>query len=54
MCVMIQFIRVAWIWQAISNATGERYHTVALPHEDYEAPAGSIAVYDETYISMVE
>jgi hypothetical protein len=27
-------LRQSWIWQAVGNATGESYHTVAAPATD--------------------
>lgn len=46
------YFRVSWIWQAISNATGERYHTVVLPASDYAVPQGRIPVYDESFVKL--
>jgi uncharacterized phage protein gp47/JayE len=47
----VKHFRRSWIWQAISNATGEQYHSVSLPAVDEEIPVGSVPVFDETYLS---
>lgn len=47
-----QYFRASWVWQAVSNATGERYHTVALPASDYAVPAGKIPVFNEAFIKL--
>lgn len=35
-------IRVSWLWSAISNATGEEYHTITAPTTDLSFPIGTI------------
>jgi len=47
-----KYIRRSWVWQAVSNATGERYHTVVIPQEDYPIPVGKIATYSESSITL--
>ena len=32
----------SWIWQAVSNAAGERYHTVTAPSDDLTFAVGVI------------
>lgn len=46
------YFRRSWIWQAVSNATGEEYHTVALPIEDFAVPVGYINTYEEAFVSI--
>lgn len=46
------YIRQSWVWQAVANATGERYHTVRLPASDYAIPVGRLPVYDEAYVKV--
>jgi len=47
-----KFIRRSWIWQAVSNATGERYHTVTIPQDDYPIPIGKLATYDAASVVL--
>ena len=44
--------RRSWIWQAISNSTGENYHTVELPAEDVVIPAGMVPVYRDEFVTI--
>ena len=48
------YIRRSWVWQAVANATGERYHTVLLPNVDFQITDGYLPVYDESYVSISE
>jgi len=43
-----EYFRASWIWQAISNATGEKYHTVKIPVDDYPIAVGTLPTYDVT------
>lgn len=47
-----EYFRASWVWQAVSNATGERYHTVKIPAEDFPIPVGRMPVYDEAFIRL--
>ncbi|MFG6500136.1 baseplate J/gp47 family protein [Sulfitobacter sp. 1A15106] len=46
------YIRQSWVWQAVANATGERYHRVVLPATDYAIPVGRLPVFDEAFIEV--
>lgn len=37
-------IHRSWLWQAVSNASGEQYHVIEAPGSDIVSPAGSIPV----------
>jgi uncharacterized phage protein gp47/JayE len=47
-----KYMRQSWFWQAVANATGERYHKVTLPNDDIPITIGHIPVYDETWITI--
>lgn len=47
-----RYFRASWVWQAVSNATGERYHTVVLPASDYAIPVGRLPVFDSSFIRI--
>jgi len=48
----VSFFRRSWVWQAVSNATGEQYHTVTSPAEDFAVPVGFIPVFDSNFVKV--
>lgn len=47
-----QFLRASWIWQAVSNATGENYHTLSVPASDYQIAIGALPIYDVNQVQI--
>jgi uncharacterized phage protein gp47/JayE len=45
--------RRSWVWQAVSNATGEQYHNVTTPAADFVVPPGYIMAFDPAKVSFV-